>query len=126
MRFSQARVLVDDFGACFRFYRDILGLTPTFGDETSGYADFAAGGATIALFERPEQAEAVALRPAGDGALLGLAVHDVGGAVEALRARGASFEGEPVDRADWGIRVAYLRDPAGTLIELHQSIPAAG
>ena len=33
MRFSQARLLVDDFGAAFRFYRDTLELGAAFGDE---------------------------------------------------------------------------------------------
>jgi hypothetical protein len=26
---THVRLLVDDFPACFRFYRDVLGLTPT-------------------------------------------------------------------------------------------------
>jgi catechol 2,3-dioxygenase-like lactoylglutathione lyase family enzyme len=40
MRLTHVRLLVDDFAACFRFYRDVVGLARTFGDETSGYADF--------------------------------------------------------------------------------------
>src|SRR6476659_7630591 len=47
------RLLVSDFKASFRFYRDVLGFTPTFGDENDVYADFDTGGGTgIALFQR--------------------------------------------------------------------------
>lgn len=30
---------------------------------------------------------------------------------------------EPADRSDWGIRVGYVRDPDGNLIELNQPLP---
>jgi catechol 2,3-dioxygenase-like lactoylglutathione lyase family enzyme len=68
MKLSFVRLLVDDYGACFRFYRDVMGFPVTFGDEEGAYADFDAG-------------------------------------------------------ADWGIRVAYVRDPDGNLIELNHAIP---
>jgi lactoylglutathione lyase len=126
VRLSQVRLLVDDYGACFRFYRDALGLEAGFGDEATGYADFAAGDGTIALFVRSEQAEVVDLREPGDAALVVLGVDDVDAEVARLRDRGVAFEGEPRDRRDWGLRVAYTRDPAGTLIELPQSIPMDG
>ncbi len=29
----------------------------------------------------------------------------------------------PVSRTDWGIRVTYVRDPAGNLLELYSSSP---
>jgi predicted enzyme related to lactoylglutathione lyase len=41
MRLTHVRLLVDDFAACFRFYRDVAGLAPTFGDahvrDPAGY-----------------------------------------------------------------------------------------
>lgn len=40
MKLKFVRLLVDDFPACFRFYRDVMRFTPTFGDEHDGYADF--------------------------------------------------------------------------------------
>ena len=63
MRFSQARLLVDDFAEAFRFYRDTLGFGAGFGDDSSGYASFDTGSGTVALFERGGQAEVVELRP---------------------------------------------------------------
>jgi catechol 2,3-dioxygenase-like lactoylglutathione lyase family enzyme len=117
---THVRLLVDDYGESFRFYRDVLGLQATFGDESSGYADFDAGdGSALALFDRSEQGEVVAVREAGDGALLVFGVDDVDAEAERL----AEFVvAEPADRADWGIRVSYVRDPAGTLIELNQAV----
>ena len=54
MRFSQVRLLVDDFPGCFRFLHDSLGLECTFGGEDDGYASFKAGAGTLAVFRRGE------------------------------------------------------------------------
>jgi lactoylglutathione lyase len=120
VRFSQVRLLVDDFGGAFRFYRDELGLEPGFGAEDDPpYASFAAGDGAVAIFERAGQGQTVELREAGDSLLLVLEVDDVDAEVDRL---GDRIVGGPVDRGDWGGRVAYLRDPAGNLIELFQAI----
>jgi catechol 2,3-dioxygenase-like lactoylglutathione lyase family enzyme len=58
-QFTHVRLLVADFPACFRFYRDVLGLEVGWGDENDGYADFKTGQTTIALFGRQEMAEAI-------------------------------------------------------------------
>ena len=121
MRFSQVRLLVDDFAAAFRFYRDDLNLETTFG-EGPPYASFRAGDGAVAIFERRGQAETVELAPPGDSALVVLEVDDVDALVERLRPHLVSA---PVDRADWGGRVAYVRDPSSNLIELFQAIPMA-
>ncbi len=47
-RFTHLRLLVDDFPACFRFYRDALGLTPAFGGEQDVYTEFTTGHTIIA------------------------------------------------------------------------------
>ena len=120
MRFSQARLLVDDFAEGFRFYRDTLGLGTASGDETSGYASFDTGSGTVAIFERRGQGEVVELRAPGDSTLLVLEVDDVDSAVARLAPHVAR---EPVDQPEWGGRVAYLRDPSGNLIELFQTLP---
>jgi lactoylglutathione lyase len=122
VRFSQVRMLVDDFEGCFRFYGETLGLTPSFGAADEAYASFTAGEGTVALFKRPAQGEVVGLRLPGDSALLVLEVGDVD--AEAERLRDAIVQ-EPVDQPEWGGRVAYVRDPDGNLIELFQTIPMA-
>jgi catechol 2,3-dioxygenase-like lactoylglutathione lyase family enzyme len=119
VRLTHVRLLVDDFTACFRFYRDVLGLEPTWGNETDGYADFAAGDATIAIIRRDGQAEVVELRPPGDGSMVIVNVDSVD---EAAARLADHLVGEPQSRPDWGIRFAHLRDPAGTLIEINEPI----
>ena len=123
MKLTHVRLLVDDAPACFRFYRDVVGLTPTWGTETEGYADFdTGGGSTLAIIGCAGQSEVVELRAAGDNAILVFVVDDLEGTLAGLRQRGAE-PGEIVDRPDWGIRFAHLRDPAGNLIEVNSPIP---
>jgi catechol 2,3-dioxygenase-like lactoylglutathione lyase family enzyme len=129
LRYTYTRLLVSDFPACFRFYRDVLGLTPSFGEEEGTYADFDAGSIAIALFARQEMADAVgagnlAVRSdAQDRVALIFNVDDVDAVSAELASRGVDFVNQPRDRRDWGGRVAHFRDPDGTLIELFQSIP---
>jgi lactoylglutathione lyase len=122
LKLSQVRLLVDDFAAAFRFYRDVLGLETTFAEDEGPYASFRAGDGAIAIFERTGQEETVDLRAPGDGALVVLEVEDADAEVARL---GDHVVCGPVDRPDWGGRVAYLRDPDGNLIELFQTIPMA-
>jgi lactoylglutathione lyase len=119
VQFSQVRLLVEDFGAAFRFYRDELGLTPGSGDESSAYASFATPGGTIAIFERGGQAEVVKLREPGDSTLTVLEVDDVDAAAERLH---RYVVHSPQDQPEWGGRVAYVRDPSGNLLELFQAL----
>jgi catechol 2,3-dioxygenase-like lactoylglutathione lyase family enzyme len=126
VRLSQVRLLCDDFGACFRYFRDVLGLTPGFGDEESGYADFAVGDGVVALFERTEQAQVVGLGLPGDSAVVVLTVDDLDGELARLRAAGGEPLGEPQARPEWGIRFAHLRDPDGHLLEVNEQIPMEG
>ena len=117
MRLTHVRLLVDDFGAAFRFYRDALGLAPSFGDEDGPYASFATEPASLSIFTRDGQRETVELRDTGDSAVVPLEVDDVD--AEARRLALA----EPVSRPDWGIRVAYVRDPSDNVLELYTPIP---
>ena len=123
MDFSQVRVLVDDYGEAFAFYRELVGQEPGFGDASSDYASFRLESGSLAIFKRDEQGETLALRQPGDGALVVLEVDDVDAEVARLADRVVAG---PVDRPDWGGRVAYLRDPSGNPIELFQSIPMDG
>jgi lactoylglutathione lyase len=120
MKFSQARLLVEDFPAAFRFYREVLGVEPSFGDENAGYASFDTGAGTVAIFRRDEQAGVVELRPPGDGTLLVLEVEDAAALAERWREHVVAG---PTERRDWGGRVVHLRDPGGNLIELFEGIP---
>lgn len=125
MELVQVRLLVEDFGACFRFYRDVLGLKPQVDDETGPYGKLSlpGGGAAVALQQRAHLAQdAPWLRGRaadGDRALLVLKVDELDAVVAELRSRGARFEAEP--QTQWErLRVAYLRDPEGNLVEFQQ------
>ena len=104
------RLLVSDFPVCFRFYRDVLGFTPTFGAEDEVYADFDANGQTIALFQRELMAEATGADAEGstpDDVVVVLATRDVDAAAGVLRAKGVTRFGAG--------RQAGLGHPHGTL-----------
>ena len=128
MQLTHIRLLVSDFRGCFRFYRDILRLTPEFGEESGSYAAFAAGHAKVALFKRELMAESVSTseKPVDadcqDRTAVIVAVADVDAVAKRLHARGASFVNSPHDRPDWGVRCLHLRDPDGNLIEINQEI----
>ncbi|MFD2333478.1 VOC family protein [Cohnella sp. GCM10020058] len=127
MKLSHMRLLAPNIQECFRFYRDIIGLEVRYGDETTPFAEFATGDVSFAL-ETPMADDPVELRPASlpfsgrDQVALVFRVEDVDAAYEALQSKGVSFVQPPLDTPEWGHRVAYLRDPAGNLIELNQGI----
>jgi catechol 2,3-dioxygenase-like lactoylglutathione lyase family enzyme len=121
------RLLVDDYAGCFRYYRDVMGFPATFGEEEGGYADFDAGAdVSLALFVRQHQTDHVGApaEASGDKVAIIFEIEDVDAAIDELRGRGAPVSAEPADRADWGIRVRYVRDPDGNLIELNSPLPA--
>jgi lactoylglutathione lyase len=133
--FTHTRLLVDEYAACFRFYRDAFGFEPTFGDESSGYADFDTDGTTLALFDADEMVAGTGDRddpddgtPAldrgasfRDAVALVFGVESVDEAVASLRDH-TEIVTEPSDRPEWGIRVAHVRDPDGTLIEVNEPL----
>ncbi|MDQ2805344.1 MAG: VOC family protein [Chloroflexota bacterium] len=131
MQLGEVRLLVNDFDGCFRFYRDVLGLTLTWGAEGEVYSSFTVGegGPTVALFARALMAAVVDTAGLADPAttqdrvLLAFDVGDLAATVTMLEGKGVTFLTAPADRPDWGIRTVHLRDPDGTLIELFSRLP---
>lgn len=123
---THTRLLVDNYTECFNFYHGILKLECTWGDETSHYAQFTAGGIQLAIFDKSEMLEDIAEKSAAKNdfaneVVLIFAVDDVDATFEQLKPN-VQFLTEPHDRKDWGIRVAQFRDPNGTLIEINKNI----
>jgi catechol 2,3-dioxygenase-like lactoylglutathione lyase family enzyme len=127
MPLLHTRLLVSNFPACFRFYRDILHLKPSWGDEADSYASFTQEGEeriVLAIFNQQAMAEVVgrgdwppAARTQDQGVLI-FQVSNLDIEVEKLKQQGVQVVAGPADFPDWGIRCAYLRDPDGNLIEL--------
>jgi lactoylglutathione lyase len=131
MRMSHTRLLASDFRGCFAFYRDIMGLPVTWGDESGTYASFDAEGHQLALFLREPMAEAIGAEPPRprpaqqDFVCLIFAVDDVDGQYRSLAEKGITPINQPHDRQDWGIRCFHFRDPDGNLIEVNGEIGTA-
>ncbi|NWF68444.1 MAG: VOC family protein [Chloroflexi bacterium] len=129
VKYTFTRILVTNFAACFRFYRDVLGLKPGFGTENDTYADFECGDANISLFDKNEMSEtlgtgALPARPAAqDHVCLIFSVENVDTFYKEQSAKGVTFTLPPTDHPDWGIRTVHLRDPDGNLIELNHNLP---
>jgi catechol 2,3-dioxygenase-like lactoylglutathione lyase family enzyme len=127
-KYNYTRLLVSNFKACFLFYRDVLGFTPTFGTENEAYADFDTGQVIIALFDRVEMSKAVGTSHlpvesmAQDHLCLVFAVDDVDAACLHLKTQGVQIIAEPTAHKEWGIRTAHFRDPDGNLIEINQPL----
>jgi catechol 2,3-dioxygenase-like lactoylglutathione lyase family enzyme len=127
MRIDHVRLLVVHFAECFRFYRDVIGLTVKWGDENDTYASFSVAGEAapnIALFSRQEMADVLGIghlpieTAAQDRAMLIIGVEDVDATAARFEKMGVSFVLGPQNYPGWGMRSAYLRDPDGNLIEL--------
>jgi len=119
------RLLVKDFPRSFRFYRDVLGLTPAKGHGHPPYGEFVEGGrAVLGIFERRRMAEAVGLAPGRYGSrnvgrsALVLAAKDVDAVARTLRRRRVPLLCGPTDRPAWHLRTIHLRDPDGYLVEI--------
>jgi len=127
-QFTHTRLLVTEYTACYRFYRDVMRFEVGWGDEDGGYADFRTGETTLALFDREAMAESVgtADKPvtadSQDRVALIFAVDSVDDSFHQLSEHGIEFVTEPTDRPDWGIRAAQFRDPDGTLLEINQPL----
>jgi len=133
MKFNKAMVTVlvrKDYGACFDFYKDKLGLIPTWGDRNGPWTGFAtkegedycfamfAGDAQVA-YKGYIQPNATA-QP--DTTSFGIPCDNVDEDYKRLKEAGVEFIGEPQTIKDWGMRIVYLRDPEGNLLSLESGI----
>jgi catechol 2,3-dioxygenase-like lactoylglutathione lyase family enzyme len=129
--FSNVRILVRDFAASWRFYRDVLGLTPGVGDDSGPYAEFLWNGeARLGLFDRALMAKATgrpdaraATKAVGAFALI-LRTDNVDRVHAQLSSRGVVFLRGPTDRKEWRLRTIHLADPDGNVVELNSDLPA--
>lgn len=124
------RILVrKDFGACFDFYTQKLGLVPAWGDRSGPYTSFAVNegdrpclaifaGEAMAMFPGYTQPE-VSTQP--DTVTAVIPTLDLDGDYQRLKANGVIFLNEPQRIEAWGMRCTYFRDPEGNLFELNDA-----
>ena len=130
MKVSSAytRLLVNDFKACFLFYKDVMEFDVTVDDDQSGYAEFKVGDMKLSLFRRQEMAQIIrnADKPSHaecqDDVSLIFVVPNLDEVCHRIRHKGIEFTVEPMNNPYYGIKTAYLRDPDGTLIGLFQPL----
>jgi catechol 2,3-dioxygenase-like lactoylglutathione lyase family enzyme len=120
-------LFVEDLDAVTAFYRDGLQLRLLFQDDVS--AAFDLGGTVVnvlAARAAPPLVAPARTEPVGTTAqlLLSVWVEDVDAACAELEERGIALLNGPVDRP-LGKRTAAFADPAGTVWEFAQDIPAA-
>ncbi len=131
LEFSRVRVLTLDFDRSWKFYRDVLGLTPVPGHGAPPYGEFASGsGAMMSIFDRTLMAESVGLEPgrpdprATGGSLINFETTDVDAFARRLEQMGVPLVAPPTDRPVWQLRTVHFRDPDGNLIEVFSGLPS--
>ncbi len=108
MKLGYTILYVPDMAQAVAFYRDKLGLTPTY--ESDDWTAFDAGGHTLALHASEAQGQT---QRAG----LFFVVDDVDAAYERLKQKGVEFLTEPQDQP-FGFRTVECKDPFGNVVEL--------
>jgi lactoylglutathione lyase len=127
--FYGLRLLVKDFDRSWRFYRDVIGLTPLPGHGKPPYGEFVEKNRSIvSLFDRKLMARALGFTPAryaatalGASAVI-FEVKDVDAVARRLTRRKVRFLRGPTDQPAWGLRTIHLRDPDGNLVELYSPL----
>lgn len=132
MRFSDAtiRVLVrKNYGECFDFYTEKIGLVPTWGDRNGPYTSFAPSegaepcfaifaGKNMSMFDGYTQPTA---NTQPDTVVAVIPTDDLDGDYVKLKSKGVEFIGTPQFIEDWAMKCVYFRDPEGNLFELNDA-----
>ena len=128
MQLAATVLYVDDVSSTVDFYQRAFGLNLHFSDEALGFAELKHGDATLAIaahslgemlmpghYERPADG-----RPAGIE--IAFLTTDVPTAFAKILSEGAESIAPP-RRMPWGLEVAYVRAPEGTIIGLSEPPP---
>ena len=130
MQFGGTVLYVDQVPAVVDFYRRAFGLELRFFDKALGFAELETGGSTLAI---AAHSLGEMLMPDGymrpvDGQPAGVEIafltRDVSASFAKAIAEGASPITAP-RRMPWGLEVAYVRAPEGTIIGFSEPPPYA-
>jgi lactoylglutathione lyase len=130
MKLNNIRLLVSDFPASLKFWRDIMALPMTFSEESMGYAYFDMGNGGLELFSREGFAASLGeatptSKSEGYQAVIVFRVDDIDASYADLVKRGAKAVAAPVDRPVWQARTAHFSDPDGYLVEIYSPLQAS-
>ena len=143
LNFKGMRLLVCNYAACIRFYRDILGFELLYQDSNEeeaiqrglgGFlherlnqeADLKMGDTRLNLIKRQSMAEIIGSSEtqsadnATDNLALILTTQDLEATCSELEAKNVNLITKPMYRPQWGIKTVYLRDPDDNLIGIYQ------
>lgn len=124
------RILVrKNYGECFDFYTEKIGLVAVWGDRNGPYTSFAVSrdtapcfaiftGEAMSMFQGYKQPNGTA-QP--DTVVAVVPTLDLDGDYLRLKKAGVPFLGEPQRIEAWGMRCTYFRDPEGNLFELNDA-----
>lgn len=124
------RILVrKNYGECFDFYTEKMGLVPVWGDRRGPYTAFSVSaegppcfaifwGDNMPMFQGYRQPSSHA-QP--DTVMAVIMSEDLDGDYRRLRDAGVQFLGEPQRIDAWEMRCTYFRDPEGNLFELNDA-----
>ena len=130
MQFGGTVLYVDEVSPVVDFYRRAFGLGLRFFDETLGFAELETGGSTLAI---AAHSLGEMLMPDGyskpaDGRPSGVEIVFITRDVAASFAKAITEGARPITppkRMPWGLEVAYVRAPEGTLIGFSEPPPTA-
>lgn len=132
MNFQNAtiRVLVrNNYGECFDFYTQKLGLVAVWGDRNGPYTSFAVkedappcfaifSGENMSIFNGYEQPKA-STQP--DTVVAVIPSENLAADYQRLKELGVPFLAEPQYIEGWQMTCTYFRDPEGNLFELNDA-----
>ncbi len=132
MRFHDTtiRILVrKDYGECFDFYTEKIGLVAVWGDRNGPYTSFAVSKDTppcFAIFSGAHMSMFKGYRQPNNGTQPDTVVavipsDNLDEDYLRLKGAGVQFLGEPQHIEEWGMRCTYFRDPEGNLFELNDA-----
>ena len=130
MKFDETtiRILVrKNYGECYDFYTEKIGLVAVWGDREGPYTSFAISsdappcfaifsGDAMPMFQGYTQPIS---HTQPDTVVAVIPTLDLDGDYQRLQKAGVPFLGKPQYIEEWGMRCTYFRDPEGNLFELN-------
>ncbi|MCL2845396.1 MAG: VOC family protein [Chitinivibrionia bacterium] len=125
------RIMVrKDYGACFDFYTEKLGLVPVYGDRNGPYTMFGQKDddqdcERIAIFSAMGMKEfkgyehPAVQNPPSDTIVAVIPSENIDEDYRRMKEAGVEFLSEPQSMVDWGMRCTYFTDPEGNIFELN-------